>query len=489
MISFCDFFQIEETVLDQYGAFNISLINDLPLFIDPFLLFASKKTEYKEIHNEIVTYLTFLRDRAVEGRSERGELMKWYYFPEVKENWLGYCLGGNEGSGLGEKFAKALSQNLKYLFENTEYTQSVHLEKAGLFHNGVGKDNISDFTTNLIKHYLCQYTETFSKKNINPIFLKEFNVPKAYFDYDLEKWMSKKFLLPVHPQKENEFILLTPSDILTKDDNWINLHDLEGRFNELCNAVPNIQLRSEISAYFKRQLPKLPKDRKEHNKSETGEAINKTLQQYPQLFDLYIGQKEQEIQSAAYTAQERVKLVRDLMHVTKSLSSLLETLGFYNIAPERTKEAALKRILFLKKVIEENDGYRLFYKYKQAITREIDLQIMYRLTWYASSFDVNREVNNGRGPVDYAISYGSEDKTLVEFKLARNTKLKQNLEKQLEIYKQASSASAGYKVIIYFTGKEYRSVEKTLRALSMVNDQNIILIDARQDNKISASNA
>lgn len=34
MVYFTDFFNINEDVLNQYGAFNISLINDLPLFID-----------------------------------------------------------------------------------------------------------------------------------------------------------------------------------------------------------------------------------------------------------------------------------------------------------------------------------------------------------------------------------------------------------------------------------------------------------------------
>jgi len=48
MVYFTDFFRIEKKVLDDYGAFNISLINDLPLFIDPFLLFGSKKDDYQK---------------------------------------------------------------------------------------------------------------------------------------------------------------------------------------------------------------------------------------------------------------------------------------------------------------------------------------------------------------------------------------------------------------------------------------------------------
>ena len=32
---FSDYFEVSEEALDQYGAFNISLVSDLPLFIDP----------------------------------------------------------------------------------------------------------------------------------------------------------------------------------------------------------------------------------------------------------------------------------------------------------------------------------------------------------------------------------------------------------------------------------------------------------------------
>ncbi len=40
---FTDEFGVNPNTLDRYGAYNIALIADLPLFIDPFLLFNSKK--------------------------------------------------------------------------------------------------------------------------------------------------------------------------------------------------------------------------------------------------------------------------------------------------------------------------------------------------------------------------------------------------------------------------------------------------------------
>ena len=53
---FSDFFGVSADDLEECGAFNISLINDLPLFIDPFLLFNSSKPEYKDLHDEIIKF-------------------------------------------------------------------------------------------------------------------------------------------------------------------------------------------------------------------------------------------------------------------------------------------------------------------------------------------------------------------------------------------------------------------------------------------------
>ncbi len=88
-IYFSDFFGLEPEVLEEYGAFDVALINDLPLFVDPFLLYDSENAVYKGLHEEIITYLCFLRDRAVAGELTAGSIMQWLLFKEVKQNWLG----------------------------------------------------------------------------------------------------------------------------------------------------------------------------------------------------------------------------------------------------------------------------------------------------------------------------------------------------------------------------------------------------------------
>jgi hypothetical protein len=152
-------------------------------------------------------------------------------------------------------------------------------------------------------------------------------------------------------------------------------------------------------------------------------------------------------------------------------------------------DEALRRVLFLKDVIENKDGYRLFYMKGQPLKREADLQIMYRLTWYATPFDVNREVNNGRGPVDFKVSKGSADSTLVEFKLASNSKLQQNLQHQVAVYEAANNTAKSIKAILCFSEGEFTRVQAILKTLGLVGRRDIVLIDARDDNKPSGSKA
>lgn len=495
MVYFTDFFDIDENILAEYGAFNISLINDLPLFIDPFLLFGSTKPEYKATHSSILDYLAFLKDKSEKGGITDAERNSWYKFSEVKQNWLGYSVDGNGGSGLGDKFALAMSQNMHVVFDDLHkerITVTSHLEKAGLFQIGIGKDNISDFTCNLIKEYLLEYTQTFAQKYLAESQAKEIMVNKAFFSYEMQRWMPKKYLLPVY---NKDYIILTPKDLLTKDDNWINSHDLKGDFISICNSIPNSQLRSEIHNYFKSKLPApkyVGKGKKKREKkptqTEISKAVNATIQMFPQILNYYIKRKEENKEGAKSISQEKVKEVEAIFqqNVTELIKRLVDETDFYDVEPTNSLEEARKRVKYMKDVIENKDGYRLFYYKGNPIQREADLQVIYRLTWYSSPYDVNREVNNGRGPVDFTISKGLKDKSLVEFKLASSSKLKMNLANQVKIYEKASDTDQSIKVILYFDAVELQKVTDILKELKLENDRNIILIDAG-NNKPSAS--
>jgi hypothetical protein len=512
-VYFTDVFDVSTETLERYGAFNISLINDLPLFIDPFLLFNSAKPEYEALHDDIIAYLRFLRDKSVGGKVTAGELEAWFMFREVKQTWLGYSLAGNGGTGLGPGFAIALNRNLERLFTDfgsETVTHGSHLERLCLIDNGVGRDNISDFTTNLIKTYLLEYTQAFVQQHLRSDQRKRVAVAKARFDYQREAWATESYELPFH---ERDYVLLVPTDLLTKDDIWINRVDLVRQFPEIANTIGDLQLRAQINSYFLRCLDDIHRrdeEAKRQSRSEAAEsrarkrrrespdeptkkqqdeAVLDALQRFPEFLDYYIRYKEDHGDEAEALADERVRSSERLYILqTRELMDLLVMAGFYAVSGN-TREEARARAQHMKDVIENKGGHRLFYADGVPIRREADLHIIYRFCWNNSPSSIDQEVNNGRGPVDFQASRGRLDKTLIEFKLASNSKLRQNLEYQAEVYQKASDAEHALKVIVYFSADERAKVEAILKDLGLDASADVLLIDARDDNKPSGSTA
>ena len=483
-IYFSDFFDVPSKTIEDYGAFNISLLSDLPLFIDPFLLFNSKNPEYQKLHDEIIQYLLFLRDRSASQGLDPGLIKTWYRFPEIKQNWLGFSFTGNKGSGLGSIFADSLYTNLGRIFESfgqEKITQGSHLEKLCLVASRVGRDNISDFTTNLIHQYLLEYTQRFALENIDGKFIRRRAVNKVKFNYETKTWESGTYEVPIF---ENDYVLLTPRDMLTKDETWINKGELLSDFEDIPNAIPNDELRAQINNYFLSLLSK------EATKKEKREAATETILRFPQIIDYFIKHKEELGDSARSISTEKVRFSWELyVDQFKQLSELLSRHSDFYSAEGNTYEEAYQRVQFLKDVIENKGGHRIFYVKGEPLQREEDVHILYRLTWYATKFDVSREVNDGRGPADFKISEGSKDKSLVEFKLAKNSQLKRNLKNQTKIYEKASDAKQSIKAIVYFSDQERERVDRILRELELSGNRDIVLIDAGIDDKPSGSKA
>lgn len=245
---FTDFFNVDKSELENYGAFNISLINDLPLFVDPFLLFNSENSQYKSLHESMIKYISFLKYKilAKKGRFSNNEIKAWFMFNEVQQNWLGYSCVGNSGRGLNRAFANTLIDsfiNNSSDFEINNITQGLHPEKLCLIKDGTGKDSVSDLTVNLIKKFLLEYTQTFAEKYIPEDKLKKFTVEKVEFNYDTETWQAKEYILP---KFEKEYVLLTPKNILTKDESWINKKEMIEDFSNICSSISNEELRAKL---------------------------------------------------------------------------------------------------------------------------------------------------------------------------------------------------------------------------------------------------
>lgn len=486
-IYFSEYYEIDHELLEKNGFLDVSLICDNPAFVDPFLIFANPK--YRDLHNFIISYLEFLRDDALENKFlARGQFEHYYKFSEVKQVWLGYSIEGNSGLGLGRNFADSLFESLHNIFKNfgeEKITESAHIEKLCLLEDGVGVDKISDFTINLIKSYLLLKTQEFAVENINKKFLKEFAVEKVYFNPKTKMWEGGKFILPVHIfGSKEDFVALVPNDILAKDDTWISRNDFLRSNQSIFSVISNDELCEKMNRFFEENLftkiNKNKKSEKDYSLKSRLHAFKKTAEEYPELLDYYIKQKEDSRGDAikSHTVKpeeinyfERAGYIKEFF-LEKKYDSV------------KSYQDCLERIKFYKQVIESNSK-NLNLQGKKF--QEKQLQLLFKMTTYNSLFNYDAEVNNGRGPIDFVISMGSQDKTGLEFKLASNSKLKQNIQNQTDVYKTDSNLKYIIKVIFYFSDMELERINNILKDIEINSvNENIILIDCRE--KDSASN-
>lgn len=384
-IYFSDFFEVSPETLETAGALNISLINDLPLFIDPFLIFHSNEPEIQELHQSMIKYMKFLRNKALlDPPIDKGLHANWFKFKEVKQTWLGFSFTGNNGKGLGKKFADSLYNNLRNAFKDFGYetiSHGSHLERLCLIEKGVGKDNISDFCTVLIKEYLLEFTQSFVLSYIDPKYLKEINVKRVRFNYKTEAWEDRTYTLPFYI---DDHVLLTPRKLLTKKDLWLNQDDMLNKvlgINGIAFALENEELRALVNNYYRLHLPIPTKDKK-ITASEKKEAKRATIRKFPELIDYYIRLKEETGDEAEAESSLKVDDVERIF--INQLGSFIEDKvlksSFYSL-PTSSRKEIQTRLLRLKNLIEDNNSQRIFYRNDEPITTEDDLKRIFILIW------------------------------------------------------------------------------------------------------------
>jgi hypothetical protein len=481
---FSDFFEISEDILEEYGTFNISLVSDLPLFIDPFLLFNSKKEEYINLHEQIIEYLIFLRNKSVSQKLTEGLIDDWYRFPEVKQNWFGYSKTSNKGSGLGTKFANALNLNFRILDKfGEEKVSASHLEKLTLINSGVGRDNISDFTTNLIKEFLLNYSQDFARRHLPKKFREIHVIPKVKFNYETESWEQDSFELPTY---DDNYVILTPNDILTKDETWINRSELLKKFRKITDAIPNFVLRDKLTNYFEKRLSEIVEKDKEATAKDKTQAANETILEYPEVLDYFVRDKEENGDEARSSSSLKVlesKLLY-LKHFSKLGWRLQKTTDFYQIE-ENSFERTLEKLHILKDAVENGGGNETFNFENKPIEDEDNLSILFRITWKANQPKIDKENNFA----EIITSWKPAKKKLkIVLKLSTNSQIRKTLEKLRDVYRESSSEQEYILVLIHYSETELNDIKFVLKAMNMSEHKNIVFINAAKAEEIENDN-
>jgi hypothetical protein len=212
-----------QTLLPGVSAFAVDFVIprigvDLPVGIDPFLLYKSRDPRLADLHTLLMRVFT----AGIEAvkREELDEARRLLQFPEPPEIGFGYTRRSKRGSGLGGMLTDLLIDTLVASPRLLERGIR-HVEEMQLVSIGVGPDRISDIAANVLKRELIEYTQ--KQAGLWNIELQAGVPVEHYFDAASGEWRSGHFDLPVNPES-GEPIILVPRRIV-RTLPWINYGD------------------------------------------------------------------------------------------------------------------------------------------------------------------------------------------------------------------------------------------------------------------------
>lgn len=191
------------------------LDEDIPLYLDPFLLWKSPSQMDNSLHSTITNSFNFLGRLYLKDEKKAIKILK--DLSECDEVGLGDSKT-KQGKRIGDRFANIILSSFKNIPQIQEHGFT-HFEVLQLLIEDFSKDRVSDISCNFIKSFLIDYTIQQSEKYSFP---RE-SVDIQYFDAKKYQIISEKIPLPINPITKVP-ILLTPKRWL-RFVPWISFDD------------------------------------------------------------------------------------------------------------------------------------------------------------------------------------------------------------------------------------------------------------------------
>ncbi len=195
--------------------FAIPFLNeDIPLYVDPFLIWRSPSLQDKALHGAILSAFNNLGHLARKGRWQQA-VRQLVITSECDEVGL-----GSSSTRSGKRIGPRQAEIVLSLFEHIEYYHNHgirHIEEIQLLVSGISRDRISDLACSFLKSFLIDYTHQECAEIGIP--MRETLVANVlnHGSYEFENVIAS---LPVHPESMSP-ILFVPKRWLRYVP-WIN---------------------------------------------------------------------------------------------------------------------------------------------------------------------------------------------------------------------------------------------------------------------------
>jgi hypothetical protein len=197
------------------------LDEDIPLYLDPFLLWKSPSLSDQALHRVIIDSFNRMGEDFLSGDQDVA-IKNLVSISECEEIGL-----GSSATKKGKRISIQLAEEiLAILTDVSKHTGLgvTHIEMIPLLVHGIGKDRISDFSCSLIKSHLADFTLDRCQEYSIPLVKTEL---KNVYDYKTNSFSNKPMNLPCNPENGDPILLLPKRWLrfnpwITYDDYFVN---------------------------------------------------------------------------------------------------------------------------------------------------------------------------------------------------------------------------------------------------------------------------
>jgi len=243
---------------------DIELSTDVPLFIDPYAIEIRQDSWSDFCGDHIRSFFSALLENLRSDRTSRvGHLLGNLHEPN--ETHLGVSIGTPSGRGVGTHKAALLA---RAMINSRAFQTGVlsDIAEAELFIEGVGRDTISDLTTNLIRGPLAAYTK--SQCELHNISTVDVGSIGPIWDIDSCEWRSQHLGLPIYCGRP---LLLVPKfsvrqHLSIESQEFYNFHMIEYLRDEHLNSASGLvrTLRNGKKIVYKKDVKSIHPFVKDH---------------------------------------------------------------------------------------------------------------------------------------------------------------------------------------------------------------------------------
>jgi hypothetical protein len=295
----------------QLDFVDVSTDYDTKVYVDPYAIEIKDDVWSGQCSELIRSFFLEVLDSLRAGDNVRAQnLMS--HLHEPAETFLGVSRDEPQGRGVGSKQARQLVSRIR---SSKAFKTGVlsDLSEVALFVERIGRDKISDLTTNIIRSKLVEYTA--QQCELYDIEMEDYNGPPLW-DYRRKNWVSRLVRLP----RINDIpVILVPKYTVRRELSLNSQEFYNKQITDFLMAEHEKAVSSLVAAL--KAPPKITKTEIRQKNPKSKNLLADIAADHPHLLEIYKDLAREEARIMVNIARDDISVAQAAMDLTKALKA------------------------------------------------------------------------------------------------------------------------------------------------------------------------